>query len=1365
LSGTPGGTVGEVDTSDPVDTHYWLVKSGYSIIASDASPSGWTVSDSGNQITISAPASATLGSNYTVGYGLRRVHHTFQGEITGDDYIGPIAAFQILDPPPARPAYGMPAFSWQGTVAGVNTGNGNKTTTLPIVGWTMRGGMSVSCGLIHNSQGTTAPAMGTKWTPTYFSYLSADSSGNETIHWDTGLSYAFKKNPDGSFTPPFGIQDKLVSNGSGKFTLTATDNTQYVFTTVSGDPGHNSYLSSITDEDGNILTIGHNSDTTINQVSDQANRKLIYSYAGGYLSTVKDPLLRVWSFFYGGSAGAGNLWYVTLPPVTAGQPATASVAFGYDNSHNITAMQSAAGRASTFAYNLVDSSLAWAKDPAGSQTTFTYNQSSPNTSPTTTVITDPNGNTLTHTYTAGNLTATTDALNYSDGTSYDYNKIASSHTDRRKNTSGFTSRFSNINSDGTSAALSTDRMKNTSETDYNAQGKPTLSKDPIGNMTAYSYMSDGHTLQQTTVTGKGSSSPAFQAISKMGGYANGLPTSFTDALSNPSSVIYDTNNWGYVASAKDANGHTSSATYNALGWKLDSTDANGYKTTYDHDNWGRVTKVTPPDSTPSVPTAISTTYDLDGNVLTVTDADNHAVTNIYDSDGRLTQTTNGRGDVVKYTYDGPTGYGSYDSNGNTQYGLLSAKADGNGHKTFYTYTHRNEPWITNYPDGTAEAAGYDENGNVNARSKPDGTHITYQYDADDRLTDIIYPHLTTTHFDYDANGRKTKMTDGTGTTGWDYSYYGLFLTAQTTPQGTVYYDYDKDGRRTTRQLVGTGSWGYTYYPAGNLKTVQTPFGETTTYSYDLADRLTRRINGDGTYQNIGYDAANQTTDLWYYTSANGLQGHLVYGHTPAGQISSLTQNSNVTTSYVYDGADQLTAETHSGDGADYSHGFTYDGNGNRLTQTTNGQPDQSLDYDAHDKLNSNSLIPLTYKYDSNGNLLSTLNRTGRQTFVYDDEDRLTQYTYCVGTISTVDTFTYNGLGLRVAKSDSTGSYSYVCDGTTPGSPVLSDGHTVFTAGLSSTISGVTSFRHEDALGSLRFLTGSGQNVLGSSVFEAFGAPVGATGSTAGTSFGFVGGADCQTDADTGLVLMGHRYYDGRLGRFINQDPAAAGTNWYIYAYNDPVNNADPLGLDAPLGDFGLRPGEMYDMEPIAAARAGLNSQLSAGLGGHFRYFEVDRVFYQGGKEIGRLMLFDFAVPIGTSLLGNLGAARMSPAAVPVFHGGPVGILALLLRSRQLKLQSDYISNHFKNKTVGDFKDKSFANLGQPRPGTRLYELADNGGNMNGGMSMEGLGLSAGETGDTGKIHMGMMTNLRNWHDDPMGAAILQVGWNYARQIP
>ena len=43
--------------------------------------------------------------------------------------------------------------------------------------------------------------------------------------------------------------------------------------------------------------------------------------------------------------------------------------------------------------------------------------------------------------------------------------------------------------------------------------------------------------------------------------------------------------------------------------------------------------------------------------------------------------------------------------------------------------------------------------------------------------------------------------------------------------------------------------------------------------------------------------------------------------------------------------------------------------------------------------------------------------------------------------------------------------------------------------------------------------------------------------------------------------MGHRYYDTRIGRFITQDPAGDGDNWYAYAGNNPVNATDPDGLE------------------------------------------------------------------------------------------------------------------------------------------------------------------------------------------------------------
>src|SRR5205823_2278439 len=49
---------------------------------------------------------------------------------------------------------------------------------------------------------------------------------------------------------------------------------------------------------------------------------------------------------------------------------------------------------------------------------------------------------------------------------------------------------------------------------------------------------------------------------------------------------------------------------------------------------------------------------------------------------------------------------------------------------------------------------------------------------------------------------------------------------------------------------------------------------------------------------------------------------------------------------------------------------------------------------------------------------------------------------------------------------------------------------------------------------------------------------------------------------TGLQYLQQRYYDPAVGRFISADPLSfdGGLNLYDYVGNDPVNGADPSGL-------------------------------------------------------------------------------------------------------------------------------------------------------------------------------------------------------------
>ena len=131
------------------------------------------------------------------------------------------------------------------------------------------------------------------------------------------------------------------------------------------------------------------------------------------------------------------------------------------------------------------------------------------------------------------------------------------------------------------------------------------------------------------------------------------------------------------------------------------------------------------------------------------------------------------------------------------------------------------------------------------------------------------------------------------------------------------------------------------------------------------------------------------------------------------------------------------------------------------------------------------------------------------------------------------------------------------DGDSPGSDVLSDGQAIYTPGLYERRGNVSSAYLLDGLGNLR---SRGSDTL---LCDAFGQTVSRTG-TNPLPFGFEAGAGYQSDADSGLTLVGNRYYDGAVGRFLQPDPSGQEDNEYAYAENNPVSNDDPDGLQGTV---------------------------------------------------------------------------------------------------------------------------------------------------------------------------------------------------------
>ena len=646
-------------------------------------------------------------------------------------------------------------------------------------------------------------------------------------------------------------------------------------------------------------------------------------------------------------------------------------------------------------------------------------------------------------------------------------------------------------------------------------------------------------------------------------------------------------------------------------------------TTYNYDALGRTIGVVQPNN------AGTTQYSYMGNTVTVTDPALAWKTFITDAMGNLTQVTEpnpaGGTFMTYYTYS--------TLNQLLTVSMPRPSVPGGGTVTqtrsFVYNSDQRLQSVTNPESGTTSYTYYPD-GSLLTKTDAKGQVITYYYDEFGRLTQVKNGLIFLRTLTYDANGYGSYLNGRLARV--DY----VQANSQYRDDGNVWtemYSYDPAGGMLKKKLTlakaqnnpGSLEATWTYDDEGKMTSIKYPnslslTGTTYTYTFDsmgrplsLSDGTTNIASG------ATYGPAGEMTALSYsgiaesrsYNDQKQLTGISIYGLGSIGYNYSATNNNgriasmnntftgeNVT--YAYDSLNRLITATASGQ---WGLSFSYDGFGNRLSQTvmlgsaptiqqsydqtTNRQLGQT--YDA----NGNNLLVVNYgalaTYDVENRLITSNINSYNETYEYGiDNKRI--YKLTPGTTNLEQVYFYAG-GRKIATynvykaPDNNGNIwitfaqsSY--DVYFGGKLIVSGGQGVVLDRLGSVVA--------------RY---NGNNMYETHAYFPYGEERTTTANNRdkfGTYF---------RDASSGLDYADQRFYSSINARFLTADPyqASGGSedpgswNRYEYVLADPINLYDPEGLFASAGSTRKE----YEDEVLKWERM---NHAASGVGPYYWYY-------------------------------------------------------------------------------------------------------------------------------------------------------------------
>jgi YD repeat-containing protein len=344
----------------------------------------------------------------------------------------------------------------------------------------------------------------------------------------------------------------------------------------------------------------------------------------------------------------------------------------------------------------------------------------------------------------------------------------------------------------------------------------------------------------------------------------------------------------------------------------------------------------------------------------------------------------------------------------------------------------------------SHSTAYDSLGNVTATTDADGQATQYTYDQESRVTQVTYPDGSTVAYSYDPAGNLLTMHDSTGWQIYGYDALDRLTSVTCSPTDnvndlaalTIGYQYDADSNLTELDYPSGERVLYGYDDAGKLTSVtaknQGQPDQVTTYAYDsttgllASDTLPNNVQALYTYDSNG----NLVGILNQQTSTHNLILQYQYTLDAAGRqtLAVMTTPSGSTAqAYAYDAMDRLIQVTYSNtatiDPSDKVVQYTYDGNGNRLTETTyaNGiaaGATQTLTYvyNTENQLLSitdqNGIVQDAYAYDWRGNEIEQVTPTATTIYTYNSQNLLTDFSDGTNVVQ----YSYDGAGRRVSQT-------------------------------------------------------------------------------------------------------------------------------------------------------------------------------------------------------------------------------------------------------------------------------------------------------------------------------------------------------------